>query len=305
MSTKKRNSKLEFLRRYAERNFDAFRKKYSDNVIGIHIGKKKRGNKTLPYYTFVFHVVHKKNDLKFRIPKYISVRIPEEGTKRIKTDVIETGRFYLTAAQPGSRISVKGRDDFGTVSCFIRKGDNIYACSNMHVLAPGLIAAGETQFYRPIPQQTTMNVVLRNNEGSCGAYLEAGRFNGIDAAIARIDPRAEISKLIPGIGAIVGIGIVSYSNYAKMQVRMRGTVSGVQNGRIDGIGIVQSTSIPGVKLTNLIRMRLYSQHGDSGAPIVDQYNNIIGILLGRDTSENMAYAIPIQPILKYFQAQLL
>lgn len=304
MSTKKKIKKLEFLCRYAAKHLDSFRKKYSENIVGIHVGKKKRGKKTLRYYSLVFHVRQKMEDPEVKIPKYISIRIPGEGQKRIRTDVVETGEFYLTSVQPGTRIASNGSDEFGTISCFLRKGNSLYACSNMHVLAPRLLASGETSYFKSIANQTTMNVTLKSGNYSCGAYLEKAIYNGIDAAIARIDPTAQIIQLIPGIGNILGASVVNYSNYANLPVRMHGAVSGLQSGKVRSVGIHKPTSIPGISLNNLIGINMHTQRGDSGAPIVDRNNRIVGILVGRDTANNIAYAIPILPILNYFQTQL-
>jgi len=293
--------KLEILNLYVSKNIKIWRTRYSSDIVGVYIGKKKRKGQELRYYSIVFQV--KKKSSSNLIPKKIKVTFPDKVSKYIPTDVEEIGIFELRNIMVGDKINRINSSNFGTVGVFLQKNNRFYACSNMHVLAKEQLEYGHTYFYNPIKNQKNTDVIISRDGYYAYAFLEKCIFNGIDAGIARIKNSLNVKSLIRLFNAqILGYRIINWANYKQFPVYMSGFVSGKQVGLIENIGVDKFIEDKDIYLKNLIKTSLFSQGGDSGSPIFDNNYRIIGILVGGDSQSS--YLIPIIDIMNYFKMSL-
>jgi len=297
----KKYNNFTLLQRYIETNYERWRQEYSDNLHGVHIGKKKRKGSDLNYYSIVFHVTKKDPSIEPQIPRYIKCRIGDSETIEIPTDVSEESELKLYGLDLGDRARNKFDASYGRIGAFLRNGVDVYACSNMHVLAPSLLA-GETTYYEN-PRATQLSPDIALGPPASDAFLERCVFDGIDAGIARLADSSAVSGMIqPGGIHPAGYKILSWSNYRNYPVKMPMSDSTIQDGIVQGIGIIKSTSIPGISLRDLIKVTLAASPGDSGSPVYDSNNMLIGMLFGGTDTYNLL--IPIAAILNYFQMNL-
>ena len=93
-----RKHQFEYLRalsEYAQAHLSEWRRTFSENIVGIHVDHRTRGDSKLRYYCIVFHVREKRRevDAKEQIPRKITVELPGFGTRNVPTDVLEVGEF--------------------------------------------------------------------------------------------------------------------------------------------------------------------------------------------------------------------
>jgi predicted transcriptional regulator len=84
---------------------------------------------------------------------------------------------------------------------------------------------------------------------------------------------------------------------------MAGSVTGISRGRVLRIGMTLSTPLSNVYLNDIIEASIFSQKGDSGAPVFNDALKIIGIILGGTSTTT--YILPINKLLSSFQCNLL
>lgn len=292
---------LEMLQGYIELNYPAWRKLYSENLHGVHVGRKMRGGKELERFSIVFHVSRKGPAIGPPIPSRIACDLGGPEPVEIETDVIEESGMNLLGLDLGDKARNAFSPDFGRIGAFLKSDSEVYACSNMHVLAPGLLESGLAYYENPRETQRTPDVRL-GEEGFEG-FLERCVFDGIDAGVARIANPAAVSGLIPSRGVRPrGYTIVSWSNYRGYSVRMPMTDTSIQEGVVLDIGVVMSSPVPDRTLRNLIKVSLLAEPGDSGSPVYDLDDKLIGMLVGG--TETCNYLIPIASILNYFKMDL-
>jgi hypothetical protein len=298
INTKK---KLLVLNEFISKNYKKWIEK-NPSITGVHIGLKYKNKiPVLHRYCIAFLVEKKEIKPKNEIPKHYKVKI--NGVKKIiPTDVVEVGVFQLNNIQLGDGIRNLFSNELGTFGLLLIDSNGIYALSNMHVLAPGYYNQNKNHFKINPEDQNQVDVELFNNDLKSYAFLQEGYFNGIDAAIARIKNISDFQNVFGQYGTPNGIREITYSNYYQLNVSMRGLASGYKNGYVERIGINMPTKIPGAYLNNLIAANLGSKGGDSGSPVFDNSNNVIGIVVG--ASNGLTYIIPIIPILNSFQMNL-
>jgi len=294
--------KLEYLQKYVNRNFTKWRVIYGKELTGVHVGLKRRKGKRLRYYTIVFHVFKKKETPKKKIPKNIKIRLANKRLLYIPTDVIETGKLQLNGVKLGDRIKNIDSIEFGSIGIFLKNGTEVYACSNMHVLAPRLIRNGQYTFYRPRIDQNDPDISLYNQNLAINAYLEKAIFGGIDAGVARISNPSFIDNVFKGTSVVpIGYKRINYDNYKDSPVIMVGAVSGEQKGNIREIGVRKIDK--NIEFTDLIQVEMATHKGDSGSALFDKDRRVIGILFAKESS--FSYFIPITTILDCFKMQIL
>jgi hypothetical protein len=286
--------KLKGINHFIQDNYHKWQEAYPD-LIGAYPGQKTRNKQSTGRYSIVFMMTEKKKNPETPIPTHYSVSVPGLGKKKVPTDVIETERFVLKGSNLCDRAQRKSFQEVGAVGAFLVKDGNIYACTNTHVVRPEVFRDLNTDFYCPIDKQYQPDVLLYNNDGKQAlAYLERAVFDGIDAAICRLDDPGTIGNEIPGIGLPTGIKEIKYGDrgYA---LRTVGAVSGLQRGVVENIGLTVSSPIPGIDLRNLIVTSMYTDNGDSGSPVFNEACQIVGIVVGGTSSKT--YVIPIRDII--------
>lgn len=298
----KTKNKLDTLRKYIQVRYKDWVKEYP-NVIGAYPGEKVTNNKHTGRYSIVFLVTKKQKNPPKEIPKYFAVKIPGFGKKNVPTDVIRSKTFKLKSANLADKIKRTSLNSSGTNGIFLIRGQRIFACTNAHVLLPDMIAAGKTHFFKPINEQVQPNVAITNRNGQSHlAHLQEGFFDGIDAAIARMDDPKDVGNMLPGFGRPSGIKIIK-SNEEGLSLQMIGQVTGTSKGFVGRIGLTISTPIPDVFLHDLVETTIFSEKGDSGSPVFTSTLRIAGIVVG-GVGET-TYVLPIDKILEFFRCDLL
>ncbi len=298
----KTKKKLDIIRTYIQRHYKNWHEEYP-NLIGAYPGEKFTEKKATGKYSIVFLVTKKPKNISKEIPKHFIVSIPGEGKKKIPTDVVISEKFKIRSADLCGKIKRPALTEFGTTGVYLTKDQEIFACTNAHVLLPDMINAGNTHFFKPVNQQTQPDVLVTNINGETfDAFLQEGFFTGVDAAIARMSNPADVGNEIPGLGRPSGIKVVG-TNELGIPLQMSGLISGPRSGTVKRVGLSIGTSIPGVSLDNLIETSMFSQKGDSGSPVFNAALRIIGILYGGTTTTSLI--IPINDILNSFECELL
>lgn len=294
--------KLNAVQAHIDKNCKRWFRTY-DNLLGVGIAPKRVAGKTLPHqYAVVFHVKEKKDKPIKQLPK--SVRVPMGNHhERIITDVIQTEKLELQGIEIGERIKNKAVSGAGTISLYFAGAHGVYVGSNMHVLAPNMMAAGVKEYdvRRGHPPQ---DIRFNNPAMTAKASLICARFNKIDFGFAKIqhpDSPDVIEHTIRGIGPVNGFVALSYSNYRKAALAFVGIASGYRKCRITALNVVKWIPEKQTYLTNLIQFEHCTHDGDSGAPVFDQFKRVAGFVVGKDAEGS--YALHINDILTYFQTK--
>lgn len=266
------------------------------NVIGIGLGHKRINNINIKEPCIHVLVRHKIEN------KYIATNnIIPKNYMGIKTDVIKSGNFNFCykEAVPGKMRPLKGgygisSGDFsGTIGCIVTKTLKAkkihYILSNNHILAGiNKIPIGSPIFQ---PSQIHGASPVFDKVAFLSDFVPLNfqnKFfkptNIVDAAIAKIANYSLVSNEIGFLGAIKGIGKAKLDLY----VRKVGMNTGLTHGTIKTIGSTLNigTLDKPLLFKNQIVADLFSKKGDSGSVLVDEFNNIIGLLFATSTKED-------------------
>lgn len=294
--------KLIKIQEYVSEMFLDWRQEYGSNLVGIHIGYKKRKGKFIQRYSIVFHVSKKFKNPSKPFPKKIKIKTIDGKTKILPVDVIETGTLKLQSYL-GCKIRLKNDSEYGSLGFYLFRNKHLYFCSNMHVLAPNLLRNRKTYYYKHHSLQNHPDInVLNHHLG----YLEEAYFDYMDIGIARINKNAANNN-IPNYGKPKGFYRINNSNIniiKTIHFKMFGSVSGFQSTKVIETNVTKVASRYHNKLyaSKLLLLEKCSIEGDSGAPIFDPINlHILGIVIGSDAS--YTYAIPVDIILNRFNAK--
>lgn len=295
---------IEFLKRHVQKMLQKWRKEISKNIVGIHFGNKEKDNSKKRTYAIVFHVKQKLKQPIKKIPEYIEIKMENGEFIKIPTDVIQTGQSKLLSLCMGDKAKTSETDpsDYGTAGLFMKKANNYYVCSNMHVLAPQFLLRGSIEI--PTNKQK-LNVRIFNSDESAFAYLEKASFRSIDLAIARIDRPSLITNRIRSIGNISGAANINALRRGD-RVRIFGATSGSMEGVITNLNIARHVEYDGKEtiIPDLIAINCNADFGDSGSPVVLKRNNaVIGLLVSMD--DLSVYLINIDSIKFFTKAQLI
>jgi hypothetical protein len=95
------------------------------------------------------------------------------------------------------------------------------------------------------------------------------------------------------------------------EIRMVGRTSGVVKGKVIGVNVTAAIGLPEppgfVTFNGLVACagengKALSQPGDSGAPVVNTHNQLVGMLYAG--SDDRSLFIPIRPILEALEVEL-
>lgn len=213
----------------------------------------------------------------------------------------------------------------GTLGCLVHKGGEVFILSNNHVLAncnaaapgdailqPGPIDGG-TAADRIATLDAFVPIAMAGDESTCAfangvaAALNAlarlfgssarmqvvsdrSSANLVDAAIARLDDPTVATEEILGLGRIAGqtraeLGAV---------VRKSGRTTGVTTGEIEQVDVTVDVAYGAgqvARFSDQLMAGRMSQGGDSGSAVLDQGNNIIGLLFAGSESTTLVNRI--------------
>jgi hypothetical protein len=299
---KQLQNELHAMQEHINRNFKRWFKRYS-NLEGVHAGPKKVNGEILPdCYSIVFHVSRKKKQPEKQVPKFIRVKKGEQGFMKVPTDVIQTGSMKLNGIQLGDQTKNRRSPFIGTISFYFSTAKGVYLCSNMHVLAPQLLDSGQV-FYDARRGDAPQSILLFNNVIASTAQLTVAIFNGIDIGFAKLDnPQVPevIERIIKEVGPVKGAFGLTLANVNSVQLSFYGISSRRRACFVSELGAVKSTDFENIYLTNLIKLNKCTLDGDSGAPVFDQHNRLVGVIIGSD--DDASYALHINDITRFFQS---
>jgi len=150
-----------------------------------------------------------------------------------------------------------------------------------------------------------------SNNMICGQIIKAIRDDKVDIAVMKTISQYEIKSSISGIGTPMFTRILNTNDKKlKTKVKMNGMLSGFKIGSIMDINAPVKIKYPdgGInQFSNLISVQSinndsFSNGGDSGSFIIDEYGYLIGILVGG--YQTVSYVIPIEAVLNKTQTKI-
>ncbi|HEX3044312.1 MAG TPA: hypothetical protein VHY08_06120, partial [Bacillota bacterium] len=283
------------------------------NVTGVDIGYKYvNGEKTDKVAIRVF--VEKKEDVSEKdfIPKEIDgIATDVIETQKIELQVLkipvdepilqtETRRFdpLIGGIEIGPCRAINGYLLLGTLGAIVQKEGKKYALSNFHVMGADSNWRKGDELVQPSRANggyCPENVIGKLND-ACLTQKYGNIQMQADAAISTITNRS-ISGEILGIGEIKGSSLPVIGK----KVRKHGRTTNLTFGSIDGIHATVTLDygegIGRVTLRNQISIipdkrknTAFSKSGDSGSVIVDENNNVVGLLFAGAGNNSRTYA---------------
>lgn len=286
------------------------------NVVNVAVGLKEKAGKLTDEIVFQVFVQEKVGENTLQ-PEQV---IPKE-IRGYKTDVIKISkarkRTDTSEHRPikgGIQIG-NGKGHVGTLGCFARlvADDTLVLLSNHHVLFSDDAIAGEIIGQPDIDNKCCCCCAYVN--GEVGVILNPSFDNeSVDCAIASVN-------------AGIATDIILNNSMTATELRILGTEAAVVGdtvrkiGRTSGLttGTVNSITGPTTDKTNQIFVRpvdaetytegtngkkAFSDGGDSGSIIINEDNNIIGLLWGGDPDTydvDETYACHIADVLEAFR----
>ena len=286
------------------------------NVVDVAIGlKEKSGELTdeIVFQVFVMEKVEKDSlDPTELIPKKI---------KGYKTDVVKVpkavNRIDSSEHRPvtgGLQIS-NGKGHVGTLGCFAQlvTDDTMVLLSNEHVLYSDGAVAGEK-----IGQPN-----LDNKCCCCCAYVDgiigtilspAINNSNVDCAIATVNTGVATDFILNNSMTTTELHINGTDTVVVGDlVRKIGRTSGLTNGTVNSINGSTSSKTGQIFIRPVASetytesknsKKAFSDGGDSGSVIIDEANNVIGLLWGGDPDSHTVdetYACHINDVLAAFR----
>lgn len=221
-----------------------------------------------------------------RLPKSVKA-----GKGRLRVDVVAVGTYrphVLAGTSLGPVVDANGSTSEGTIGAFatdLTSGD-LVAITAMHVTGLTAFPNGgpPPRFVIPSPMQQQPTTAL--------GVLLAGTRSGVDAAKISLDAPGDAASFIPGVGAVAGWRPATFPGDQNASVRMAGAVSGVTHGAIIHVDV----SLPDIGMEGAILADIPSVPGDSGAPLLDAENHILGFLAGELTGATYANLRAFSPV---------
>lgn len=295
------------------------------NIEAVGIGYKvKDGKRTCELA--VICSVKKKLPLS-RISKSDLIPVKING---ILTDVIEVGiikALHTNRHRPAPGGVSVGHIDItaGTLGCIVKNAGTRYILSNSHVLAcsgdaeirdeilqPGAHDSGvlpddhiaELSNFVPInfsgvPSECPIanifvkainEILYAIGSSTCLQSIKQAETNLVDAAIARPFQDEDVSDEIMGIGQIAGIK----SAILGMKIKKSGRTTGLTTGEITQVDVTVNVQYGESRIATFsdqIMAGPMCAGGDSGSAVLDENNNIIGLLFAGSDSTMVANRI--------------
>jgi hypothetical protein len=214
----------------------------------------------------------------------------------------------------------------GTLGCFVRKeadAEALYLLSCTHVLAPLAENISGEPIFQPERSGSINNQIASLNEYiPLTPYSTDSTIIALDAAIAKVTcpetlnyaQNPNTSIVIKGHYAEETLPALGGSSVIKIGSTSQRTVGVIQGS---GLRLTLRYTYPNSLQTfyccyqNLISIKSkepgvpFCRKGDSGSLLHDQDGYAVGLIIGGVESENIGYALPIEPILTRLGIQLI
>jgi hypothetical protein len=306
---------------------DEWKTKY--NVEAVGIGKKRQNGIMKDINCITFVPEKKVDDAQLlpavKIPDTIKYEANNGETYTITTDVEASGSkikatSMLTCAEmnpkrPGCSISRPNSEATGTIGLLVYKDKKPYILGCYHVLCAPELASKQVEVTDALNGNKHLISPGSADGGNVDtpsiATVENGIFTDtIDAAIAAVADASLLTDRICLIGrnATTPLSITLDHVNAQYPVTSIGRTTSRQDGFITSSNINCSIGydVNGRSfthdMTGLIRITNNTDGGDSGGPVIDAKNNIIGLVVA--SSDNDTYIMPIGRLLDQFKISL-
>jgi len=295
------------------------------NVVAAGVGYKYSGGQKTSTISLVTSVTNKLATSQLSQADLVPAALDGIPTDVIETGIIRALQLPTERHRPApGGVSIGHRDiTAGTLGCVVKKDGRPVILSNNHVLAnsnaaqigdpilqPGPHDGGrlpddhiaDLEQFVPIeiaglpsdcPVATATVNVLNGLAGLLGSSVRLQAIepqapgNLVDAAIARPLKSEDIKEEILEIGAIAGL----VEGELGMSIKKSGRTTGFTTGEIEQVDVtvnVQYGQGQIAQFTDQLMAGAMSQGGDSGSAVLDQSNNLVGLLFaGSDTSTIM------------------
>jgi hypothetical protein len=292
------------------------------NVVATGIGYKiTKGEKT-PTLCIVCSVVKKLPASNLPTRDMVPATVNNISTDVVETGPIRALQSHTAKYRPApGGVSIGHRDiTAGTLGCLVRKSGQILILSNNHVLANSNEASPGDPILQPGPYdggkypddhianlEEFIPISFDEQPSECSLMRGlASLFNGIarifgsedrlkavrtravenkvDAAVARPLNDQDVSAEILEIGTIQGL----VNGELGMAIKKSGRTTGLTTGEIQQVDVTVNVQYGAGRIARFADQLLagaMSQGGDSGSAVLDNSNNLVGLLFaGSDTT---------------------
>lgn len=264
------------------------------NVVATGIGYKKVDNRTTDILSIVCSV-----EIKQSAESLDDQDLIPEDVQEVPTDVNPTGMLRpfedpkkKFRPAPGGVSIGQLNITAGTLGCLVQKDGDLFILSNNHVLANSNEASLEDPILQPGPYDDG-----KKNEDEIAKLSEFipitydseennsdNPENLVDCAIAKPCNTDDVKNSILDIGSIAGLKKAEFD----MKVKKSGRTTGLTNGKIEQVDVTSRVNYGTNKVatfTDQVMAGSISQGGDSGSAVLDDDDNLIGLLFaGSDTT---------------------
>ncbi len=292
------------------------------NLVATGIGYKIRGGEKRPNLSIVCSVIKKLPVSNLSARDMIPTTVNNIPTDVVETGPIRALQFHTAKYRPApGGVSIGHRDiTAGTLGCLVKKSGQIFILSNNHVLGNSNEASPGDPILQPGPYdggkypddlianlQEFVPISFEEQPGQCSLTRGlASLFNGIvrifgsldrlkavriraeenkvDAAIARPLNDEDVRSEILEIGMVKGLA----QGELGMAIKKSGRTTGLTTGEIQQVDVTVNVQYGAGRIARFSDQLLagpMSQGGDSGSAVLDNSNNLIGLLFaGSDNS---------------------
>jgi hypothetical protein len=311
------------------------------NVVAVGVGYKTVAGKTTNDLALICSVEVKKSAGRLTDAAAIPATVQGIPTDVYPTGIIyaQQGHTGRHRPAPGGVSIGHYLITAGTLGCLVRKNNVVYVLSNNHVLAnsndaaigdailqPGAYDGGTLQNDHianlsefvpiqfgatsiPCPIGNAVAATLNSLASAVGSNTRlqaagptiAAADNLVDCAIAQPINPADVTNQILEIGAISGVA----EGTLNMAVKKSGRTTGVTTGIIQQIDVTANVSYGTNKTATFVDQLMagaMSQGGDSGSAVLNEQNQIVGLLFAG--SNNSTIINRIQNVFQALQVTL-
>ena len=254
-------------------------------ILQVHVNSNFSSEELIPKKIFYTNLKNSPKEVQVVLIK--DFEPTSHGTIYPSSNIRNSNPYPSNTGSMGGRVFDDATNDEYFISCY-------------HVVKS---PSHDWSNFQPNGNETIIDI--SDNNSSCGIIIKAIRDNEVDISIMKPINGYKIKSGISGIGTpYFTRSLNNKDKLYRTKVKMNGMVSGFSVGSILDIRLpVRITYIDDSVnlLNNIIFVQslsndTFSKPGDSGSFVVDEYNYLIGVLVGG--YQNTSYVIPIETILK-------
>ena len=202
--------------------------------------------------------------------------------------------------QMGGSVAVNNSKDYGTRSLVLTdNNNNTFLMTCFHVLLDNFKSKGIYPFQGSSPVVANYPSEVKNTTGKKIRKLSviAGRYtNNYDFALIRMEDNTDLrnafdSRVFNGFYTSTSIG-----SLLNKEVSMAGATSIMQKGKVLETKATIFVGSAQIRFDNVIVTEKISMPGDSGAPVIDESNKIVGIIIAGNEIDR-SFVLPIHNII--------